>query len=153
MADHTSPSPIIEAFVRAVGDTLPAGQAAKLDAFAADIAETTDSEDGRRARHCAHWAIEIADQKELSHPEWGAIKELHEVWKDMWFGTEFGLMGKGAGRPEPIEDVRVEWVEDAVKVAKLVGESLGWEHAPWEELLTELLAMEPPGAGEGAHAG
>lgn len=143
MADLPSPSPIIEAFVTAVRETLPAQQVEGLDAYSADIAKTTGKEDGRRARHCARWAIDIADQKELSHPEWRKIQELHEVWKDLWFGTEFGLMGKGAGRPEPIEDVRVEWVEDAVHVAKLVGESLGWEHAPWETLLSELIQMEP----------
>jgi hypothetical protein len=34
--------------------------------------------------------------------------------------------------------VRIEWVENAVAVAKHLGEEDGWASSPWEELLTEL---------------
>jgi hypothetical protein len=46
----------------------------------------------------------------------------HQMWKDDWFAFDFGLAdaipGTGshhvAGGAEPIEDVRIEWVENAV---------------------------------------
>lgn len=143
MAQRTSPSPVIEVFVRAVRDRFPASEVAKVEAYEAKIAATTSAEDGRRARHCAHWAIELAGPKELGHPEWRRIKETHEVWKDMWFGVQYAAMGDDVGRPAPIGDVEVEWVEDAVRVAEVVGTSVGWDEAPWEQLLAELIAMEP----------
>ena len=91
----------------------------------------------------ALWAIRTAGDRELSHPEWQRIKETHEVWKNAWFGVEFGRMTKTAGRRQPIEDVEIEWVEDAIRVANLVGSAIGWEHARWDQLLAELIAMEP----------
>jgi hypothetical protein len=52
------------------------------------------------------------------------------------------LPGSGShhivGKAEPLEDVRIEWVENAVAVAKHLGEEDGWASSPWEELLTEL---------------
>lgn len=137
------PSPILEAFVRAVAEKLPADQREKLKGYEASIATTTDAEDRHRARHCALWAIHLASDKELPHPGWRRIKELHEVWKDLWFGIDYGLVQEGTGKREPLEDAEIEWVEDAVNVAQHVGSSLGWEHAPWDQLLQELIAMEP----------
>ena len=122
---------------------MPDDQLEKLEACEASIATTTDAEDRRRARRCALWAIHVASDKELSHPEWRRIKELHEVWKDLWFGIEYGLVQEGTGKREPLEDVEIEWVEDAIDVAHHVGSALGWEHAPWAQLLNELIAMEP----------
>jgi hypothetical protein len=43
------------------------------------------------------------------------------------------------------EDVRIQWVDEAVEVARRIGEEEGWEHAPWEALLDELIAMEGTG--------
>jgi len=43
------------------------------------------------------WAIRMADDKDRSHPRWKEIKETHEIWKDIWFGTEFGLFVGGKG--------------------------------------------------------
>lgn len=143
MTKIISPSPILQAFVRAVDEKLPSTQVNKLDSYQAAIEKTTGAEDRRRARHCAHWAFEVAGDKDLGHPDWHKIKEAHELWKDMWFGVEFAEMRDGAGKPAPREDVEIEWVEDAVNVAKAVGQTLGWEHAPWEELLAELIDMEP----------
>lgn len=145
MADHVSPSPMIEVFVRAVTEQLPAEQQQKLEPHRPAIARTTDRGDGRRARHCAHWAIGVAGEHDLPHPEWRRIKETHEVWKEAWLGSQFALMLKGAGRPAPVADVEIEWVEGAVDVARMVGENVGWEQAPWEDLLVQLIAMEGDG--------
>lgn len=155
MTEPHSPSPVVRAFSRALREALPPTQLARLEAIDAGIETTTDTEDPRRARRCAHWAIEVAGEKELSHPEWRKIRETHEVWKDLWFGVEFAAMGYGDGRPAPIEDVEVEWVENAARVATIVGTTLGWEHAPWEDLLHELIEMEPDGhrPDEVAHEG
>jgi hypothetical protein len=38
-----------------------------------------------------------------------------------------------------MEDVRIEWVENAVAVAKRLGEEDGWENSPWEDLLNDLI--------------
>ena len=143
MGTVRSPSPIVEAFVRSVNERLPAEQSEKLGSFQDDVARTIDAQDGHRARHCALWAIRTAGDRALSHPEWQRIKETHEVWKNAWFGVEFGRMTKTAGRRQPIEDVEIEWVEDAIRVANLVGSAIGWEHARWDQLLAELIAMEP----------
>jgi hypothetical protein len=43
------------------------------------------------------------------------------------------------GKAEPIEDVRIQWVENAVAIAEKLGEDDGWESSPWEALLTELI--------------
>ena len=51
-----------------------------------------------------------------------------------WSGTHHVV-----GKPEPLEDVRIEWVENAVAVAKRLGEEDGWENAPWEDLLNDLI--------------
>ena len=88
--------------------------------------------------------VEDGRRQEPSSPRWNEIKEIHQEWKDTWFGLEFGLMGdQGAGR-HPDEDMHIQWVEDAVTVAKNLGEEDGWEHSPWEALLDELIEMGAP---------
>jgi len=138
-----SPSPIVGVFVRAVQAKLPATQQEKLKAHRVTIKKTTSAEDGRRARHCARWAIQVAGDKEFPHPEWHKIKELHELWKDLVFGVKFADNLYRQEKAEPVKDVEIEWVEDAVNVAKIVGEQLGWEHALWKDLLLDLIKMEP----------
>lgn len=138
-----SPSAVIQVFVREVEDELPSTQVAKLDAHRSAIEKTTSRHDGRRARHCALWAVVVAADRHLSHTRWREIKAAHTIWRDIFWGAEYALMTEGVGRPEPLRDIEVEWVEDAVEVAKLVGEAYGWEHAPWESLLVELIGMEP----------
>jgi hypothetical protein len=44
---------------------------------------------------------------------------------------------------DPILDVEIEWVDDAVAVANEVAKKSGWSSVPWEQLLEELIAMEP----------
>ena len=61
------------------------------------------------------------------------------MWKDEWFAIDFGLAdalpGSGThhivGKAEPLEDMRIEWVENAVAVAKRLGEEDGWASSPW----------------------
>jgi hypothetical protein len=147
MAKSTSPSPIIEVFVREVHASFPDSEQTKLAAHEGAIAETTSDGDPHRARLCARWAIKMADDKNQKHPRWAQLKERHQMWKDEWFALDFGLAdglpGSGThhlvGKPEPLEDVRIEWVENAVAVAKRLGEEDGWENSPWEGLLNDLI--------------
>ncbi len=138
----TSPSPVIEAFVRQIAEELPSTQAAKLGTHRPAIEKTTNHRDGQRARRCAEWAIGVAADRDLPHPRWREIKEVHAIWRDMFRGAGYSAMTEGVGRPEPLKDIEFEWVDDAVEVAKLVGETDGWGHAPWESLLVELIDME-----------
>ena len=147
MAKSASPSPIIEVFVREVHASFPDSEQSKLAAHEEAIAKTTSDGDAHRARLCARWAIKMADDKNQKHPRWAQLKERHQIWKDEWFAFDFGVAdaipGSGTrhavGKAQPIEDVRIEWVEDAVAVAKKLGEEDGWESSPWESLLTEMI--------------
>ena len=147
MANSISPSPIIEVFIREVHASFPDVESAKIAAHEEAIAGTTSDGDPHRARLCVKWAIKMADDKNQKHPRWAQLKERHQIWKDEWFAFDFGvadaLPGSGThhlvGKAEPIEDVRIEWAEDAVAVAKKLGEEDGWENSPWEALLTELI--------------
>ena len=147
MANVSSPSPIIEVFVNAVHEGFPEDETAKLAPYKDAIAKTTSEGDPHRARLCVKWAIKMADDKSHTHPRWEQLKERHQIWKDEWFAFDFGVAdampGSGThhrvGKAEPIEDVRIQWVEDAVAVAKRLGEDDGWKNSPWEALLTELI--------------
>ncbi len=141
MAKVEAPSPLLGTFVDAAQKYFPPEQFALVHTYAAAIAETTSARDPERARHCALWAIEKAADRERSHPRWREVQELHQIWKDAWLGTEFGLLGP-PHHLGPVEDVRIEWVEDAVDVAAKLGEEDGWDKSPWEPLLRELIEME-----------
>lgn len=139
----TSTSSLIQVFVREVEERLPSTQSEKLKAHRAAIEQTTSHHDGQRARRCAVWAIEVAGDRDLPHPRWHEIKEAHAIWRDMFWGTEYAAMTQDPGSVTPLKNIEIEWVEDAIEVAQLVGEAVGWEHAKWESLLIELIAMEP----------
>jgi hypothetical protein len=141
MSKILSPSPILECFVRNVQDDFPKEESTKADRFAEAISRSTSEADPERARRCFHWAFKMADDKSQNHPRWKEIKELHQEWKDTWFGLEFGLMGDQGAPRTPGEDMHIQWVEDAVTVAKNLGEEDGWDHSPWESLLHELIEM------------
>jgi hypothetical protein len=142
MSKLVSPSPIIESFVENVREAFPAAEVLKLERFSVGIGSTTSAADPHRARRCVEWAIEMADDRNQSHPRWREFKELHQSWKDAWFALEFGVIGpQGAGH-HPVEDIRIQWVENAVAVAKGLGEEDGWNNSPWEELLEGLIEME-----------
>jgi hypothetical protein len=147
MAAPTSPSPMIELFVNEVHTSFPESEQKKIAAHEDAIAKTNSDGDPHRARLCARWAIKMAADKDSKHPRWERLKERHQIWKDEWFALEFavgdavpisGSFGV-VGKPEPLEDVRIQWVENAVAVAKRIGEDDGWDHSPWEALLTELI--------------
>jgi hypothetical protein len=146
MSKILSPSPMIECFVRSPSEQFPEVERAKLDSFSSRIESTTSSADAHRSRRCAEWAIEMADDKDQSHPRWREIKELHQVWKDTWFGLGMGVVGPQGARHDPREDVHIQRVEDAVTVAVAVavriGEDDGWAKSTWESLLDELIDME-----------
>ena len=140
-----SPSPMLEIFVRNAARLLPASEHAALGRRAAAIAGTTSEADGRRARRCAEWAMEVAARTDPSHPGWARVHELHRQWRALWFGVRMGTSGPRGPMPIVGEDVRIQWVDEAVEVARRIGEEEGWEHAPWEALLDELIAMEGTG--------
>jgi hypothetical protein len=141
MSTVVTPSPILELFVRNVQEQFPEDEAGKIEQFADGIAKSTSNADAQRARRCFHWAFAMADDKNQSHPRWREIKELHQEWKDTWFGLEFGLTGNQGVKRHPGEDMHIQWVEDAVGVAKVLGEEDGWDKSPWKELLGELVEM------------
>ena len=66
------------------------------------------------------------------------LEELRKLEKDTFFGMEFGIMRVGGVGPG--EDAEVQWVDDAVAIAKSEGERVGWESVPWEVPLKESLA-------------
>jgi hypothetical protein len=139
-----SPSPIISYFVREIESSLPAADKEALGTYAEAIAGTTHHGDLRRAWHCADWAIRQAERPSNTHLEHltKGLKEKLTLWKDTIFGADFGIMVKdGVG---PGEDIEIQWVDDAVAVAKAEANASGWESVPWEELLKELLAIAPP---------
>jgi hypothetical protein len=142
MGKAMSPSPMLECFVRNAHEQFPADQRDKLPRFEPAIDGTTSTADAHRARRCAEWAIELADDKDQTHPRWRELKELHQEWKDIWFGLEMGVVGPQGARHTPREDTHIQWVEDAVTVAARIGEEDGWDRSPWESLLDELIAME-----------
>jgi hypothetical protein len=147
MAAPTSPSPIIDLFVSKVHESFPESEKQKIASHEDAIAKTTSDGDHHRARLCAKWAIKMAAGRDSKHPHWERLKERHQIWKDEWFAVEFGIgdadpIGgsfRVVGKPEPAEDVRIEWVDNAVAVAKKLGEEYGWENSPWEALLTEMI--------------
>jgi hypothetical protein len=147
MAQVSSPSSIIELFVNAAHQAFPEAEKAKLAAYGDAIATTTSQGDHHRARLCARWAITMAADKNQTHPRWEQLKERHQMWKDEFFGLEFGVADatpssgthRLVGKAEPLEDVRIQWVDNAVAVAERLGEDDGWEHSPWQALLQELI--------------
>jgi hypothetical protein len=127
-----------------VREQFPDAEQEKLTRHEDALKRTNSAADGHRARHCALWAIEHAKDKSASHPRWKQIKEAHEVWKNVWFGLEFGIgdvESRAAGPPEPLEDVKIEWTQEAVTIAKAIGEEDGWDASPWESLLVELIHL------------
>jgi len=145
MSDTTTPSPIISYFVREIEPSLPQTEKERLARYSEEIAKTTHHGDFRRAWHCAEWALHMAEGPSSSHLDHLVkdLKELRKLEKDSVFGAEFGLH-KDGGKFAPGEDAEIQWVDDAVAVAKAEAERSGWDAVPWEKLLGELLAIAPP---------
>lgn len=136
-----TPSALLGTFVRSAQKTFPPDQLAKLDAYSTAVSHTTSKRDPERARRCALWAIEQSADRQQGHPRWREVREVHELWKESWFGAEFGLTGP-SGALGPPQEIRIQWVEEAVKVAQMLGQDDGWDQSPWEALLQDLLSME-----------
>jgi len=64
------------------------------------------------------------------------LEETRTLEKDSVFGAEFDVA-------RPRQDVEIQWTDDAVAIAKSEGERVGWDSVPWEDLLQEMLAVEP----------
>ena len=140
MSDPKRPSLIIETFVREAQRNFPSSESCKIEPHEVEIARTTTVQDGHRARICAHWAIDIADQKDSEHPRWSKIKEAHQLWKDSVFGLKFAFgEDRTDGAIGSIGDVEIQWVKDAVLVAQSLADEVGWANVPWEELLVSLI--------------
>ena len=143
MSEPVSPSPIIDYFVHEIEPSLPDEGKARLSSYADRIAGTTHHGDFRRAWHCADWAIRVAEASSGSkhgHLVTG-LKEKHTLWKDTIFGVEFGAKPDGVG---PGQDAEIQWVDDAVAIAKDEADRSGWDAVPWEDLLKEMLAVAAP---------
>jgi hypothetical protein len=156
MAHETSTgsSPIVEGLMNNLREILPDEQRKTLDGYAAQADASSPKGDFRRARHCLHWAVKVAESPDHSHLSGLAIrlKEKHKAWQDIWLGTEFGSeveIGHGQASHEikgdqkigPGEDIELLWVAEATDVAKSAAEKSGWDAVPWEELLREVLAI------------
>jgi hypothetical protein len=146
MPEEKSPSPIISYYVREIGSILPAAEKEKLATYAPAVAKTTHHGDLKRARQCAEWAVQMAERSSDSRLNHFVkhLEELRKLEKDSVFGAEFGVMrvsGTGIG---PGEDIEIQWVDDAVAIAKTEGQRAGWNSVPWEDLLKEMLGVAPP---------
>jgi len=90
---------------------------------------------------CAEWAVDLLSPPEhahLRHLVHRLEQVLHEAHNSDW-AVEFGLFVSHS----PALDEELIWVDDAVAAAKAVAEKSGWNSVPWEELLVDLIAMEP----------
>ena len=134
----TSPSEMLRYFDDALEQVLPDGEYAKLQAHDAAVAATTSRHDFRRCLRCAEWAVGLTAEPGHAHLGHKLRGVLHELRQTSW-ATDFGIM-----TPSPtVTSVELAWIDDAVEVAQKVAEQSGWEAVAWEDLLVELIAMEP----------
>jgi hypothetical protein len=144
MPDAPSPSPILTYFVREIARDLPDAEQEKLSPYTEQVAKTTHHGDLRRAWHAANWAVQLAERPSGSHLGHLVedLKETYKLWQDTVFGADFGIARRdGVG---PGEDVEIQWVDDALAVARAEAERSGWGSVPWEALLKEMLAVAQP---------
>jgi hypothetical protein len=116
-------------------------EVAKLNAHDGEVAQTTSHHDLHRCWRCAEWAVDLLSPPEHSHlrhlvHRLGQV--LHEAHNSDW-PVEFGLFVS----MHPVLDEELTWVDDAVAAAKAVAEKSSWDSVPWEDLLVDLIAMEP----------
>jgi hypothetical protein len=143
-----SPSPIIEVYLNDARRDFPESERKKLTQYAEEIGRTTSEGDPHRARMCLKWALHQVEDANRSHPRWEQLKERFRIWREDWSAFDFGIAdampGSGThhrvGKAEPIEDVRIQWAQAAVDVARRIGEEEGWENSPWQGLLSDLIA-------------
>lgn len=136
-----SPSRILVFLDDKLEEVLPEDEYAKLTKHDAEIASTTSHGDFHRCFRCAEWAVELTGRPEHSHLRHLVLDleaALHEVRETGW-AVEFGIMTPG----RTVTDVEVTWVDEAVKVAQSAAQQSGWAAVPWEQLLVDLIALEP----------
>lgn len=137
-----SPSEMLRYFDDALAKVLPQDEYQKLTAHDAEIAGTTDRGDFHRCFRCAEWATELAARPEHSHVRHltRALEEVVREARDTGWAVEFGALTRG----RTMTDVELSWVDDAVEAARSAAAVSGWDSVPWEQLLVELIAVEPP---------
>ncbi len=121
------------------------------------MAATTSHGDFHRSLHCAEWAIRLSAQP--AHAAAGRmVREIEEAVAEARAGIgnfEYGVMlghafyNEHFPEAEPILDAELGWVDESVRLATAVADVVGWENVPWEQLVDELIAMEP-GAPQGS---
>jgi hypothetical protein len=136
------PSPMLVHLDDALEEALPDAECLKLNAHDREVAQTTSHHDLHRCFRCAEWAAELVKRPEHSHLGHMAhrFEEVLHASREAAWPVEFGMFVSHS----PELDVELTWVDDAVDVAKKAAEKSGWDSVPWEELLVELIAMEPP---------
>lgn len=139
--DPVSPSPILAYLDDALEQVLPEAEYAKLTRHDQDIAATTSAGDFHRCLHCARWAVAVADH--AGHGASGVVQGLKAVveeMRDTWQGVRFGSIVRDS---PVVTDVEVKWVDDAVRTAVEVADKHGWDAVPWEQLIDELVTIDP----------
>ena len=139
----TRPSEMLVYLDDALEKVLPEDEFHKLEAHDAEIARTTSHGDFHRCLRCAEWAVELTARPEHTHLRHLARQleaVLHEFHDADW-AFEFGIFTPGRA----VTDVELAWVDDAVAVAGAAAGASGWAAVPWEQLLVELIALEPTG--------
>lgn len=136
-----SPSPILRYLDDELEKVLPEDAYARLTARDAAVAATTSTHDFHRCLHCARWAVSVAEH--TGHGLAGPLQELKtvvEALHDTWAGVRFGSIVPNS---PVVTDVELEWVDAALRTARQVAERSGWDAVPWEQLVDDLIAMEP----------
>ncbi len=137
----STPSEILRYIDDSLEKILPEDEYRKLTALDTEMAATTSRGDFHRCFRCAEWAVALAGASEHSHLA-RLVTELktalHE-FHDMDWAIDFGIFRPG----RTVTDVELSWVDDALKVAQAVAQESGWDAVPWEELLRQLIAIEP----------
>ncbi len=131
----------------ALEQVLPEEALSRLNAHDQEIAQTSGEHDLRRCFRCAQWAVDLLSPPEHSHLRYlvHRLEEvLHEAHQGEW-AMRFGVDVAEAidHSHAPVLDVELTWVDDAVAAAKAAAEKSGWGAVPWEQLLVELITMEP----------
>jgi hypothetical protein len=144
VSELRSPSPIITCFGREIRSSLPAAEKEHLATYAPSVAKTTHYGDLKRARQCAEWAVQMAERSSDSHLSHFVkhLEEIRKLEKDTVFGAEFGVMRVGGVGPG--QDAEIEWVDDAVAIARTEAQRTGWDSVPWEDLLKQMLVVVAP---------
>lgn len=120
---------------------LPDDEYAKLTRLDEAVARTTDRGDFHRCLHCARWAVALAERHddESARRLADGLRKVVDELRDTSYAIEFGLFTPG----RTVTDVELAWVDRAISTAEKVAATSGWDAVHWEQLIEELVAMEP----------